>query len=113
MSGPRGLGRIDFFLRRASGLVLIAFFGAYLLLLAREGRGIWLGDVGRLGGPGARALEIVLIGLLSYHAASALGQWVLERLSPARHHTLVFVASVLLAVAFALVHVPVLGGSTP
>lgn len=100
-------------LRRASGLVLIAFFGAYLSLLAREGRGIWLGDVGRLGGPGGKLLELVLIGLLTYHAASALGQWLLERLSPARHHVLVFVGSWVLALACTFAHVPTFWGSGP
>lgn len=104
------LGRLDFYLRRASGLLLTAFFAAYLVLLARRGRGIWLGDVGRATGQAGRVLELALIATLTYHAASGLAQWALERLSPRRHHGLAFALSLALGVAAALAHLPSLYG---
>jgi succinate dehydrogenase hydrophobic anchor subunit len=110
MRPPLRIGRADFYLRRASGLVLVAFFAAYLVLLAREGRGIWLGDVGRSAGWAGRALELTLVALLTYHASSGLAQWALERLAPARHHTFAFVLSVALSSAAALAHLPSLYG---
>ncbi len=110
MSRAAGLGRIDFALRRFSGLVLVAFFTSYLVVVAREGRAIWLGDVGRIGGPLAMALELALIALLSFHALSGLAHWAMDRLGGPRHHRIGFAISVVLALAVAACHLPTFYG---
>ncbi|MBL9020616.1 MAG: hypothetical protein JNL21_00390 [Myxococcales bacterium] len=102
--------KVDFYLRRLSGIVLAVFLGSFLSLLARAGRGIFLGDVGRAGGRPFVALEIALIALMTYHASSGLGRWLLERLGTTRGHDLSFVTSVVLAVGVAVWHVPYLFG---
>lgn len=110
MSRTAGLGRIDFVVRRVSGLVLVAFFTSYLILLAREGRAIWLGDVGRIGGPLAMALELALIALLSFHAFSGLAHWAMDRLGSVKHHRFGFAISVVLALAVVACHLPTFYG---
>lgn len=102
--------KADYWLRRASGVVLAIFLGSYLSLLAREGRGILTGDVGRAGGGPFVLLEIAVIALMTYHAASGVGRWALERLGTTRGHDLTFIGSVALSIGVALLHVPYLIG---
>ena len=109
MNRPR-LAKLDLHLRRLSGLVLAVFLGFYLSLLAREGRGILLGDLGRAGGRPFVVLEIFLIALLTYHASAGLGRWILERLGTTRGHAVSFLISLAAAIGIAAWPVPYLLG---
>ena len=63
-----------------------------------------LGDVGRAH-PLLRWLEIFLIALVTFHAASSVAIWIVERTQTARHHRIAFGLSLGMAVTVGLLHV--------
>ncbi len=102
-------GRLAFFSRRVAALGTAVYFGFYVAGLAHDGRRIPLGDVTRLS-RSALWLEVALIALVSFHAASSIGLWIVERTQTARHHRVAFGLALGVALAVALVHVFLLFG---
>lgn len=86
-------GRAVFAARRVAALGTAVYFGFYVAGLAHDGRRMPIGDVGRAH-PAFGALELALIALVTFHASSSLGVWVLERARGTRHHRWALVGTV-------------------
>lgn len=103
---------LSFWARRASGLLMTVWLGAWLYSFATTGdllfvRGLWTR------GPAFAVLELALIGLLAFHAADTVlaSRDQLDGRSPRRRKG--FAVAGFGALAVLVLHVPIVAGWWP
>lgn len=101
-------GRVAFWLRRGSGVLLTLYLGLFIALLPRDGSAMLFGDAGRLGPPLFKLVEMALIFALCLHAADALSAEIVVWLDAPSRRPLAFGLAAALAVVVTAWHVPYL-----
>lgn len=101
----RTAGGVALVFRRITGIVLVAYFAVWLAGLGEHALVPFGGDLGRGGSAIGKALEMVLIGLLSAHAVEGLSQVLVERLRLMRQRAFLLGFAVIVGALFGGAHV--------
>lgn len=102
----RHAGGVAFVVRRASGLLLTAYFVAWLARLHAHPLIPFGGDLGRSGSVLGKIAELALVAVLTAHALEGLSQLAVERLRVKDRRAFLLAAALVVGVLAGAVHVP-------